>query len=300
MTREEIIVGNHFFQAAILEAIEERTGIAFPSLGFIDTSDRKNAELVLPILADWVRKVPSEHRAMIYSRFHTKHARPLMRTMVEWLKTETHRLNMSLLYQSIELTIAPSDGPWLWQQFSSLPDDWSKCCLLARIVTCPEVDASARELLVAELYTNYLGGSQLLAISKVDDPRIRAWFVEHLNSQDRGIAMAARRIVNRGKALPRNVSYVDFRPDLTRVLASTEIDLENVGMFLLQLARDFALKLPAAIRQAKFLSRMDTDRFVVILAQGQHGRAYNLYFRLETIDVVEVTLENLPTNNVAS
>src|ERR1051326_5116255 len=81
----------------MLDDIRVKTGLSFNYMEF-DTKDKRTAEVVLPILAEWVNKTnDADFRGAIFHTFATLYARPFFDQILKWLAEETHRLNIGML-----------------------------------------------------------------------------------------------------------------------------------------------------------------------------------------------------------
>ena len=81
----------------MLDDIRVKTGLSFNYMEF-DTKDKRTAEVVLPILAEWVNKTnDADFRGAIFHKFATLYARSFFDQILKWLAEETHRLNIGML-----------------------------------------------------------------------------------------------------------------------------------------------------------------------------------------------------------
>ncbi len=278
-------------EQVILEDIRQKTGYSFVRIEGIPTRNREMAELVLPVLRDWVPLVTeSSLRGGIFHQFVTPHAHPFIDSLIQWWLGEPDRLNVVFLTHALATVAKPEDGERLWQLCKEQPPESRNYMLLAKLATLPSVERDVKALLAEALERSTLKLGDLQHIADVDDPRIRRWFEERTTSPDRRLRQLARKVVERGKKLPRGVVLAASPPDRTAELFSTEADLEHVPRLLRQLSEDLRLRIPSGIRNAAFLSRLELDRWAVVSEVTANGAPANLWFRMEDVDAVEVVV----------
>lgn len=290
-------------EGKILNEVEHETGHRFPFLDAIDSRDPRIASAVLPVLRNWVWLLDQPNlRNAIYARFHTPFASPYLSDLIEWWQKETDDLGLSLVTQCIVLVAKPADAARLWKLCQELPRRPLHYMLLAKLATFPATECEVKEALVKALQEDSsLTVADLEFISKVNDPRIRQWFEGQVDSVNRHIRVIAQRVVARGKKLPKEVeAVVAAEPDRRQELFSTEVDVEEAGALLRNLAKEFGLKVPAAVRRLSFLASLNVDQWVRARVTSSSQDVLSLWFRLEDSDVVEVVLvkENSATPTV--
>ncbi len=279
----------------IVEEIRSKTGLPCVHIDGLDTSEEEIARVALPILADWVSVVPEENiRAAIYSRFNSKHASQFLPAMVKWASEERSGRAKEILNFAISTALRPEDADYVWQVLPDLTKTPAYYAILARLARIPAVAEKATVALTSALQDSKLGISELIYISEVDDPRITAWFEQMTGSSDKRVRAVARKVIDRGKRLPRGVSFAQRAPNRTGELFSAEVDLDEVESLLTQLEHQLNLRFPIAIRKAQFLSRVPVDKWVTADTKGPGGLASQVYFRVEDFSTVEVVL--VPVN----
>ena len=282
----------------IVEEIRRKTGLHCVRFDGLDTSDEGIARVTLPILAEWVPVVPEENiRTAIYSRFNSQHASRFLPRMVKWATEERAELAREFLNFAIATALRPEDADYVWQILPELPKTPAYYAVLARLAGIPAVAAKAKLALANALQDSMLGISELIYISKVDDPRITTWFAQMTDSTDKRVRAVARRVIDRGKRLPRGVAYAEHAPDRSNELFSTEVDLDQASHILSQLEKELSLRFSPAIRQARFLSRIAIDRWVTAESQRSRDLTANVFIRLEDFSTVEIVVvsANEPT-----
>ncbi len=293
MTREEIRRSLQI-EREILQEVYAKTGLRFDKVAGIDTQNLEIACAVLPALREWavrhLGEMPENVRCAIYSRFITPYATAHMNALIEWWQQETGDLGLSRVNQAITKCAAPEHGARLWELSNTIPFRGGYFELWAKLATFPSVARQVRDRLVRALETESLLVGDLYDIATVNDPRIRKWFVGQLDSPNPDIRAVAKRVVKRGERLPRGVAYASSPPDRRTELYSTEIDLAEVKVTLGQIAVEFSLKVPAAVRKAKFLDYADLDRWVIAPVTTKNSGSACLWFRLEDLDTLEIVV----------
>ena len=72
-------------ETLILEHIKAKTGLRFTRLGSMETSDKRIADAVLPVLIGWVDKLDdNNHRHAFYSRFFSLQAYNYLDVIISW------------------------------------------------------------------------------------------------------------------------------------------------------------------------------------------------------------------------
>ncbi len=278
-------------EKSILSDIETRTGLAFRRVQAIPTQDERTASLILPILKNWVGVLKeANYRHTIYYVFGTPFAAPYMDDLIAWWQTETDELASGCLTHVIALVAQPQHAERLWKLCQELPPRPFHYLLLAKLATFASVQDEVKNTLVEALYARAFEPGDLEAIARVDDPRIREWFATQVEASHPVIRSIARRVVERGKRLPRGMMYADRAPDRLQELFSTEVDCEEASSLLTDLSKRLGLRIPAAIRKAGFLDRLELDRWAVVSILNESGGVAGLWFRLEDADIVEIVV----------
>jgi hypothetical protein len=280
-------------QQQVLADIRSRTGRWFAQIAAIDTSESDTANAVLPILAEWVSRVPGEDvRAEIYSRFLTVHSNAYIERMLQWAESEPYDLGRGALVQAITKAARPKDAVRIWNAVRERKLSGFDAKLLAKLSTFPVTANEVKGHLVARLASPDLDISDIQYIAKVEDPRVVKWFAERVDSPDPRIRLFAIRVASKGKALPRGLSYATDLPNRLGELFSTEIDISELDRLLEELASRFSIKIPDfLLGRPAIWSRAETDRWVKAQVGFEGtGSVGDLWFRLEDIDVIEVVL----------
>ncbi|RPH76770.1 MAG: hypothetical protein EHM80_13935 [Nitrospiraceae bacterium] len=94
--------------------------------------------------------------------------------------------------------------------------------LLSKLAQFPSVAKDVKEIVAKLLYQENRPEMDLLEVSRIEDPRIRKWFENNVDSSDPVVRRIAKRVVERGKRLAQEVVYSVNPPDRRREVFSTE------------------------------------------------------------------------------
>lgn len=286
-------------EQAILDDIRAKTGVSCFRLGGIDTREESIAQVTLPVLRDWIPLVnEAKYRAAIYHRFFTPHAYSYLDDLITWWSQEDYSIGLSILTQTLAMLARSTDGERLWKLCQQLPPRPEHYYLLAKMATFSSVKREVRDELVAALERSCLPVSDLTAIARVDDPRIRLWFEGKTEDSNKYLRQLAQRVVQRGQRMPSGVGQAGTVPDRTQQMWSTEVDLDQVGPVLAGIAKELGLTLPVKLRQAKFLESAELDQWLVSNVRTKKGTPLLLWFRLEDVDTVELLLTPAQTSGL--
>lgn len=275
----------------ILRDIRDKTGLTFRKLGGIDTRDKMIADAVLPVLARWVERLSDvPHRRGIYSRFNTPHAYPHLEEIIGWWTKEPDAIAAGFLTVSLASLIKRGGAERIWKLCQELPPHQFHFMLLSKLANCAAVERQVKDALVDALHTNTLRAGDLSYIAEVKDTRIRRWFAGQVLNADPNIRAVARRVVARGRALPKGVRYAESGPARSVELFSTEANLEDVKPLVKKIAGQFNLRLPAVVNSGMFLSAAEMNRWLVAELYTTDENLVSLWFRLEDVDAVEIVL----------
>ena len=286
-------------EKSIVDDIFTRTNWFAERLGGYETADEEVAHDVLPILLEWFPRIAhlKNFRGAIYHRFLTPHASRYVVTLVEWYLREEEYVNHTMLIQALAAAARPEHAERLWQLCREHPPRDFNIFFMVRLCRFPIVEREIKNVLVELLYgdpTPLLG--DLREISSVPDYRIRQWFKGKLSAPDSRLQSIARRCVQQGAGLPHGLTCAMALPDSSTEISSWEVDLAGIGDFLLAVGREFSLKIPAAIRSARFMDRADLDRWLVMNVSGKTQKeSVLLWFRLEDFETVQISLNRQPS-----
>lgn len=284
----------------ILTDIKARTGLSFAVLGGgIPTRDKEVARAVLPVLVPWVDTVDVPNiRLGIYFCFRTPHAYPFIDKLIDWWEKETDFLCLNMLGVILSKVLKEREAERVWRSCRQDEHRRRDFMLLAKLATFPSVAAEVKEELVHSLDESQPIGN-LEVISKVDDPRIREWFISRVHSTNTDLRNVARRVIARGKKLPREVQLPVAPPDRSAEIYSTEIDLEELGATLKQFERELGVRIPRGLQSIGFLASLEVDRWIMVPTRSNAEEPLEIWLRLEDIDTVEVVLTRTSITNVS-
>jgi hypothetical protein len=266
-----------------------KTGLSFRHIGGIETRDRSIADAVLPIAVEWLQTAIDQghYRHALYALFHTPWAAKYIRQILNWWEHEEYELASDCLAQTAALLVSQPFAERVWEIAHRVPRRACHYLVLAKLSSLEPVARKAKEEIFNALRGHELEIGDLTRISSVPDPRIRAWFEQHVDSKSPHIRNVARRVVKRKTRLPAGLRYVDSEPDRAREIYSTEVDLAELGEVLKNLKVRWSVKIPRAL--ASGVAELDLDRWAVVDSLAANKPA-EVWVRLEDVDTVEIVL----------
>ena len=275
----------------ILADIEEKTGLRFSLVGGIPIRDPEVAEQVLPVLAEWVKQLDDGFlRRDVYACFFTPHAYHHLDRLISWWQSEPFPMASECLTQILASLARPCDGKRLWALTKDLPPQAFFCLLWAKLAKFPEVEREVKDRLVAIMQGPNPEIGDLQHIAVVEDPRIRQWFEQQTNSKNRVLKTIAKRVVARGKRLPRAVTHSAVPPERSMEIFSAEVDLSELAQTLKSAEKELGLRFPPAVRGGRFLSAVPVDQWLVAFVNTPDPHVVRLWLRLEDVDCVEIVV----------
>lgn len=284
----------------ILKAVQSVTGERYVHLEGIPTRDARVATQVLPLLADFYEQESSPIvRGAIVHCFNCPHMRPYFERVVQWWKSESDRFASSLLTQILMELAERSNAGFLWKSWKDLerkPAD--SYGLVAKLVRLDPGNTEARGALVKALWDGVLSEMEIAQAAKVRDPRVVAWFGQHLNAERVWLRALSRRVVRTSKRLPTGVRLSLQGPESRPVLTSFEVGIEELSGVLGQIRERFGVTVPTSVKNGEFLAAVDENSWVQVdVKQRRNAYGRELWMRLEDIDTVEVVLTGLETGS---
>lgn len=278
----------HPVEKALLDDLRKRTGLAFVKLGSINTNDKALAAAVLPVLQEWLSSISEPNiRAAIFHRFNTPHAAPFWRTLLEWWQNEEGEISLGWLTQGIVDIVDASNAREIWHQSRLGPKRPFHFMLWAKLARFASVGKEATDAVVEALEAGEVPVWELGYVAKMEDTRIKRWFLKRVDSEDKQVKQIARRVAAKGRKLPSQVKASLVSPDRSTAIFSSEVDLVDLRQALERAAKTFGLKVPIALKTASFLSSVDVDQWLTAPISGPNSESYELWLRLEDVDVVE-------------
>lgn len=280
----------HLVEKSILDDIKNRTGLSFAQIGAISTRDKAVADLVLPVLKEWVPFVKEANiRGAIFHRFGP-HSDLFLNSLLAWWQMEEDQINASILTQAIVAAAKPINSVHIWRVAQHEAKKPFYFMLLAKLTAFPSVAAEVKDVLANALNEGAVPEYELTFVARVGDERIRRWFESQVESPDVKVRQVARRVVAKGRKLPPSVMVSTAPPDRSAAIFSTEVDLVAVEKTMEKIAGQLDLKIPAALRTASFLSSVQVDQWVKGHIKAAGCEVFDLWLRLEDIDTVEILI----------
>jgi hypothetical protein len=285
-------------ERAVLEEVRRRTGIDAPKLGWFATTDEGVAKAILPVLAEWLERSSPSIRGAIYSLFAIPYARDWIDLLISYWPKSVEPVELSILVSALCATVQDAEARRILDLMLHNREKLEDFRLLAKLSEFPSTARSVRDYVVKALEEREFRAGDLLDISKVRDPRIAEQMGRREHSEDPAVRRVARRFAARSDRLPSGVRRMTSTPDRGSELFSTEVDMDDLGRLVQDLARKFGLRLSSSpLKNATdIILGAPLDTWLAVSLKGQSGQMVTIWLRLEDVDTVEVVATaELPT-----
>jgi len=287
-------------EQALLQDISQRTGLTFSRLwGIPAQQDEQIADLVLPILVEWVDFLSDPRvRAGLYTRFHTKRAAPYVKQVIAWWRKEKDPIAQDFLVSVLEKLADKFSAIDIWTAFQELHRPPVRLGLLRKLAGHPSISREVKATILHQLQSfteekvAELTIPQLLAIARMGDPEIEQWFASQGNSKNRRLARAVSRLKIPSQTTPSSISYSNGSPDQLPELTSFECDLIDLPAMLDQQAKTFRFKLPEQLLDLSFFETWEIHRWARFALESTKPRTLSIWFRVKEEDAIEVRVTN--------
>lgn len=278
----------------ILLDIAAKTGISAVHVQQFHNANREVADLVLPILAAWVRQIPSgDVRGDLYVPFRSPQASAYIDSMLQWLLDERHAIALDSLKSAIYVAMRKKDAAKVWAALRSAQPSYFDYQIMVKLAKIPSVASEVRDALLELVQSDDLDPADYYEIGKVGDDRIVSAIYAKGDHPDPEVRWAVRRLKARLSPLPASVRKAAVRTDPRigrRCLYSTEVDNDQLHIVLESLKKRFGFGLPDDLHDLSFLDSLPLDRWVWTPARSDTDQVAEFWFRLEGPGVVEVLL----------
>lgn len=278
----------------ILLDIAAKTGISAVHVQQFHNANREVADLVLPILAAWVRQIPSgDVRGDLYVPFRSPQASAYIDSMLQWLLDERHAIALDSLKSAIYVAMRKKDAAKVWAALRSAQPSYFDYQIMVKLAKIPSVASEVRDALLELVQSDDLDPADYYEIGKVGDDRIVSAIYAKGDHPDPEVRWAVRRLKARLSPLPASVRKAAVRTDPRigrRCLYSTEVDNDQLHIVLESLKKRFGFGLPDDLHDLSFLDSLPLDRWVWTPASSDTDQVAEFWFRLEEPGVAEVLL----------
>jgi len=274
--------------------ITAKTGIHVVHVQQFHNANRDVADLVLPILAAWVRQIPSgDVRGDLYVPFRSPQASAYIDSMLQWLLDEHHAIALDSLKSAIYVAMRKKDAAKVWAALRSAQPSYFDYRIMVKLAKIPSVASEVRDALLEIVQSDDLDPAAYYEIGKVDDDRIVSAIYAKADHPDPEVRRAVRRLKARLSPLPGSLRKPALKADprIGRTcLYSTEVDSEQLHLVIQSLRKRFGFALPVDLHDLSFLDSLPLDRWVWTPASSDTDQDAEFWFRLEEPGVVEVLL----------
>ena len=297
---EPNVQGEPIREQTILDDIFNRTGLRFRYLASIDRTDREVMQKILPVVKEWVPRVPSNMRAALYIQFSTSYASPYLDDVILWASRAQSESEKDLFTQILRVLVTPKTAKRIWDQCGRLdPTDALTSRLFARLSRMASTSSEVIPRIVdalrsfgericqgEKIRTFALG--PLLDYSRLSDERIRQWFEHYLDSPDPDLRKLARQSIGIKSTLPAGSYVTRGSPNRSTVVVSTEIDSARISDFVSELEHDFGVQFPPGFESGQIWENLSESRWVVINTLGSKRGPMEVWFRIEASNTIQV------------
>ena len=274
--------------------IAARTGIHVDKLQQLTITDRGLADLLFPLLAEWIPKIPSgDVRASIYNLFRSRFASAYIDVMLQWLREERHSIAQGFLKDAIYVAMRKKDAAKVWAVLRAVRSSSFDYQIMVKLANVPSVASEVRDALLDIVQAREIDPDHYYEIGRVDDDRIISAIYAKADHHDPEVRRAVRRLKARLSPLPGSLRKPAVKTDPRvgrRCLYATEVDNDQLHIVLESLKKRFGFGLPDDLTDLSFLDSLPLDRWVWTPASSDTDQVAEFWFRLEEPGVAEVLL----------
>lgn len=284
---------SHFVaeESKILSDVLAKTGVRLSRIQNAPAEAGIEIERLLDVLLGWKTFAsPPIRRAMTFA-FVSPHAYSRFGDLLLWWAEEDDLLTRKLLTQVVAKLMKPADAQRVWSIRSTVPYDPFLVFVDQKLAKDRKLGSSVRDSLVQRLQNGELGGGELGVVSKVGDPRIKAWFLERIEDPDPDVRRIARRLMQKptSKLDPR-VRFVKSGPVRPGELFSTEVDDERLEAALRDVSERFGVTMPASVNLAELAESIPPGSWLRCDLGSIGEWEFLVWLRKEDEDIVEIVL----------
>lgn len=300
-TDESNLQGVLMDEQTVLDDIFHHTGLRFPHLASIDRNDREVVQKILPVVKEWVPRVPnSALRSALYMQFLTPYAAPYLNDVIEWASNVNSRVEGDLFTQILCILATPETAKRIWNQCGILdPTDALVARLFTTLSRMPSVSSEVVSRILDALRNfgervsrgeqiRTFGMGPLEDYSRLRDDKIQQWFEQYIDSPDPDLRKLARRSNGIKSVLPAGSYVASGPPNPLKVVLSTEIDSARISDFVSELERDLGVEFPPGFESSQVLENLSESKWVVVDVLGSKRGPLEVWFRAEASNTVEV------------
>jgi hypothetical protein len=277
----------------ILADIAQRTGHRFARLQGISVTSEAEAELILPIAAEWIDRVGLSHfRHALYSAFASQFGYQWFLQLLKWWTGETDPIAKSTLVTLILDLMRETDVPQIWKTMCVTDESYPfDCEVLSRMARTAQFGRLAKDAILRRLEDGRFIPGDLWSYAKLGDLRIQNWLIRNRNIEDPVARKVITKLLQASEALPKWLTSAKVGPPRASVLYATEVDIEHLDRELRRLGKEFHFTPPKFGRNKGFTTAADHSSWYMGLLKTKRADApSSVWFRIEDLDVIEVVL----------
>lgn len=240
--------------------------------------------------SDWAQKGSPPMRAAVLHCFDNPFVRPHLGFLLDRWDVETYRAASENLVQILARRIDNRHASRAFE-IAQAKTDSGICLLLAKLCRMRATEHMAKQAILAEFAAGNVSYYKLVAYSRVKDPNIQACYEPYVNSPDRYTRSLAQRVL--GISIPKAQHLIKSPAGPPRgephEVYSIEIDIDRARPILEAIAERFRIPIPPSVMDGTSLEALARDKWYRLRGPVPDS-AYQLWFRQEDFDIVEVVV----------
>ena len=166
-------------EQVVVDLLRRRGGIDVRSLSWVTYLPTPAYLMAIQTLLDAgiEDEIPEEIRFVTKLCFSDRRAKPHYRRIYEWWEASQGDVERPSFEMALSRTYGPSECRWTWEQIRSLPEEDWPMSLIRRLWADGAPRKELRERVLSFLDSGQARPFQLREIFKIDDAKIREWFV---------------------------------------------------------------------------------------------------------------------------
>ena len=199
-----------------------------------------------------------------------------------------------VLVQVLETLVTKSNAIQIRQAFSEMNRPRVRLTLLRKLAERPNISGEVRATILQQLQLfpdekiAELTTRQLLAIAKIGDPAIDAWFSSQRDTTNPRLVKVLSQIATELQQHRILIPYTTSFPDQFPELASFEVDLHDFGAILEGQAKRFNFKVPEELANPDLFDTLEEHRWTQLGLETPDNRVLFLWLRPKDQTSIEI------------
>ena len=277
----------------ILNDIQRKTGYSYPRIQSMAPRNKKEADEVLPIVADWIDRLSlPNYRHALYFCFGSKYAHDWIPDILKWWKNERDQAAKGHLATIVLNISREQDLELIWGEMCASDEDYPfDSAVLLRMTKTAQFGAVAKQRIIQRLEQGRFQAGDLWNYNKVEDPKVKTWLQVNAEHRDPVIRSVLSKLPKKHSKAPKWLQNATVGPSPDSIIFSAEVDLADLDRLLIDLSRKFEFDLPKIESLKHFFMTVAIDSWHFGTLKGwAENSPGSVWFRTEDVDVVEVVL----------